>query len=119
MNLSPPSPSEPRPFKAKRRGQCADGSFIYDWCAGIKPGDLIVRRPTPALFDRPGRGRGADSPYYELWYSHLRCYLEDKRSADLQMIAMWKHSEIRGDPPPDIQRAFDREGARLLQEELR
>ena len=55
--------SEPRPFAAKRVGQCADGSFIYEWCAGIKPGDLIVKRPQPALFDRPGRGmRGETSP---------------------------------------------------------
>ena len=71
--------SEPRPFAAKRVGQCADGSFIYEWCAGIKPGDLIVKRPQPALFDRPGRGSGGDSPYYALHYSHLRCWEETQR----------------------------------------
>ena len=96
------APSEPRPFKARLAGQCADGSFIYDWCRGIQPGDIIVRRPTPALFDRPGpspRGnvivtrptsalgdpgsRDDVSPYYKLWYSHIRCWKETQREAAL------------------------------------
>mgnify|MGYP001601078775 FL=1 len=109
--------NQPIAFKAKRASQCADGSFIYDWCQGIKPGDVIVRRSEAALFDRPGRGRGDASPYYELWYSHLVCWQETQREQDQTAIALWKSKQIPGDPPPDIQRAFDREGARLLKEE--
>jgi len=64
-----------RPFKAKIAGQCADGSFIYEWCNGIQPGDVIVKRPFPMKFDLFGK-----DGYYELWYSHLRCYEESMKS---------------------------------------
>ena len=65
-------PSEPRPFKAKRAGQCADGS---PQCGGIKPGDAVVRLPVPAAFDRsPGAQRATGEMYYWLHYSHLLCY---------------------------------------------
>jgi len=37
-----------------------------------------------------------------------------RRWLDRKMIAAWKAKDIAGDPPPFIQRAFDREGARLL-----
>lgn len=65
-------PRRSRPFKAKRSGQCADGG---PQCGNIHEGDIIVRRSTPALFDRPMRGYRFDtSPYYKLWFSHLKCY---------------------------------------------
>ena len=65
------SPSEPRPFKAKRHGQCADDLG----CGGIKPGDAVVRLPVPAAFDRSsGAQRRTGEMYYWLHYSHLVCY---------------------------------------------
>lgn len=81
MSQHPPPHSEPRPFKAKIAGQCADGSFIYDWCHGIRPGDIIVKRPIPAKFDRPGK-----EGYYELWYSHLRCYEERMKEPEPRLL---------------------------------
>lgn len=60
--------SELRPFKAKIAGQCADGG---PHCGNIAPGDLIVRRETPAKFDR-----AQHQGYYELWYSHAKCHEE-------------------------------------------
>jgi hypothetical protein len=42
-----------------------------------------------------------------------------RRWLDGKMIAAWKRKNIVGDPPPFIQRAFDREGARLLRGMMR
>lgn len=62
------NPNPPRSFKAKHPGQCADGWYH---CGGIKVGDIIVRLPVPALFDKAGK-RG----YYKISFSHLKCYEE-------------------------------------------
>ena len=42
-----------------------------------------------------------------------------RRWLDRKMIAAWKAKDIAGDPPPCFQRAFDREGARLLRGTMR
>ena len=71
MNPNASHPSEPRPFKAKRHGQCADDLG----CGGIKPGDAVVRLPVPAAFDRsPGAQRRTGEMYYWLHYSHASCH---------------------------------------------
>lgn len=67
-----------RPFTAKHQQECADGD--WDTCGHIKPGDLIVRRPFPRLFDMPyAWQRRENKMYREAWYSHVECY---KRGAE-------------------------------------
>jgi hypothetical protein len=105
------SPSDtPNPFKSKYDGECAG-------CGSFKAGDLIVKLPVPAKFERMMSDQAVrmGRPQYRIVrYAHFRCY---ERSNDRMMIRLWKSKQIPGDPPPDVQRAFDREGARLLQEE--
>ena len=70
MNPNESRPSEPRPFRAKLAGQCADGS---PQCGGIKPGDLVVKLK-PMAFDRAPGAQRRSGKYYWLSYSHLLCY---------------------------------------------
>ena len=63
-----------RPFKARRPGQCADGS---PECGGIRVGDLIVKLEKSYAFDAPYPvQRLTGDMYYYLSYSHLKCYQE-------------------------------------------
>ena len=75
----------PKPFRAKQRGQCADGS---PQCGGIQVGDLIIKLETPAAFDmgNPAYQTVGKTQYYYLNYSHLKCYLASKFPAIKEQV---------------------------------
>ena len=103
------SPSDrPHPFRSKYDGECGASGY----CPGFKAGDLIIKLPVSALMVRH-RMIWTGGQNRMVRYAHFKCY---ERAQDQTAIALWKSKQIPGDPPPDIQRAFDREGARLLEE---